>query len=186
MSLRVEQLCAGWLVREKGMVIEAHSTSSIILGGSQIIVVDTSDTLLRPDIIRSLDRLGIKEGDVDVVINTHGHPDHCSNNDLFRNAAILAHPAEGVPRSSPEVKLEEGVRTVLTPGHTAGSIAVFVEGEKRTAIAGDALPTRDNYVKMVPPGHNYDPELALASMRRIIEWAEVVVPGHGPAFDVVH
>jgi glyoxylase-like metal-dependent hydrolase (beta-lactamase superfamily II) len=188
-KLTVKQLCEGWLVRERGVVLEAHSTSSIILGGKQVIVVDTSDRTLRPKVITTLNELGVRAEDVNIVVNTHLHPDHVSNNDLFPNATVLFHEAEG-RRSSREIgsgiDLAEGVRVIHTPGHTRGSVSVLVEGDVRTAIAGDAIPTKDNYTKMVPPGSNYDPELAMRSMERIIEWAQVIVPGHGPAFEVVH
>jgi glyoxylase-like metal-dependent hydrolase (beta-lactamase superfamily II) len=49
-------------------------------------------------------------------------------------------------------------------------------------MAGDALPTADNYVAWVPPGINYDTEVALESMRHIVELADTIVPGHGPPF----
>ncbi|MCE5297231.1 MAG: MBL fold metallo-hydrolase, partial [Euryarchaeota archaeon] len=78
-KLKVRQLCEGWLVRERGVVLEAHSTSSIILGGKQVIVVDTSDRTLRPKVIETLSELGVRAEDVDVVVNTHLHPDHVSN-----------------------------------------------------------------------------------------------------------
>ncbi|MFA5312931.1 MAG: MBL fold metallo-hydrolase [Methanomassiliicoccales archaeon] len=189
-SLTVKQLCVGWLVRESGIVLEAHSTSSIILGGRQVIVVDTSDRSLRPKVMETLGELGLRVEDVDIVVNTHLHSDHSANNDLFPNAKVLSHEAEGRRGDAPDIgggiELEEGVRVVHTPGHTPGSVSVFIDGERRTVIAGDAIPTRDNYVKMVPPGLNYDPVLAMRSMEMIVGWAEVIVPGHGPAFEVVH
>jgi glyoxylase-like metal-dependent hydrolase (beta-lactamase superfamily II) len=43
----------------------------------------------------------------------------------------------------------------------------------------------DNYLKWVPPGINIDPELALNSMRKIVDWADVVVPGHDKPFRIV-
>jgi len=43
---------------------------------------------------------------------------------------------------------------------------------------GIYLPTFDNFHRMVPPGINYDPRLALRSMKRIISSADVVIPGH--------
>ncbi|MCE5296562.1 MAG: MBL fold metallo-hydrolase [Euryarchaeota archaeon] len=188
-KLTVKQLCEGWLVRERGMVLEAHSTSSIILGGKLVVVVDTSDWTLRSKVIETLSELGIKGGDVDVVVNTHLHPDHVSNNDLFPNAIVIFHEAEGrrgVRDIGSAMELDEGVRIVHTPGHTRGSVSVLVEAEVRTAIAGDAIPTKDNYTKRLPPALNYDPDLAMRSMERMIEWADVIVPGHGPAFEVVH
>ncbi|WP_411978069.1 N-acyl homoserine lactonase family protein [Streptomyces phaeochromogenes] len=42
----------------------------------------------------ALTRLGVRAEDVDLVINTHLHWDHCSNNDAFPDAEILVQRAE--------------------------------------------------------------------------------------------
>lgn len=42
----------------------------------------------------ALARLGVQADDVDLVVNTHLHWDHCSNNDVFRNAEFLVQRAE--------------------------------------------------------------------------------------------
>ncbi|MEU6644079.1 N-acyl homoserine lactonase family protein [Saccharomonospora sp. NPDC046836] len=47
---------------------------------------------MRPE--NALARLGVNPDDVDIVVNTHLHWDHCSNNHLFRNAEILVQRAE--------------------------------------------------------------------------------------------
>ncbi|WP_049746143.1 N-acyl homoserine lactonase family protein [Mycolicibacterium goodii] len=41
-----------------------------------------------------LERLDVSADEVDLVVNTHLHWDHCSNNDAFRNAEILVQRAE--------------------------------------------------------------------------------------------
>jgi len=51
-------------------------------------------------------------------------------------------------------------------------------------IAGDALPTQNNYFKWVPPGINYDPHIALASMERIVALADIVIPGHDQPLEI--
>ncbi|MEE2058439.1 N-acyl homoserine lactonase family protein [Rhodococcus artemisiae] len=42
----------------------------------------------------ALARVGVRPGEVDLVINTHLHWDHCSNNDVFGNAEILVQRSE--------------------------------------------------------------------------------------------
>lgn len=42
----------------------------------------------------ALEPFGLKPGDIDIVINTHLHWDHCFNNDLFPNAKILVQAEE--------------------------------------------------------------------------------------------
>jgi glyoxylase-like metal-dependent hydrolase (beta-lactamase superfamily II) len=75
-----------------------------------------------------------------------------------------------------------GVRIVHTPGHTMGSVSVFVKADQRYAIAGDAVPKYGNFEKMVPPRINVDEKLALESIKMIIRYADVIIPGHDPPF----
>jgi len=42
----------------------------------------------------ALARLGVRPEEIDTVINTHLHWDHCTNNDLFPNATIYVQRAE--------------------------------------------------------------------------------------------
>ncbi len=188
MTNRIELLCAGRIRKEGGMVLEAHSSSTLILSDGLNIVVDTGSRELRGAIVDSLGRIGIEPEEVGIVVNTHLHHDHCANNDLFREAELMAHAAEGPGRGYRRVEegteISPGVRIVHTPGHSRGSISVFVEAELRYAVCGDALPTRDNYLKWVPPGLNYDSSLALESMKRIVEFADFVVPGHDAPFRI--
>ena len=182
----VAVVCEGFLLKENGMVKEAHSTSTLILS-DQIILVDTTSPAYRARLMDGLERRGVAPSDVDIVVSTHLHHDHVSNNDLFPQALFLARREEAPPPGYETVardgEVAEKVSLMHTPGHTLGSMSVVVEAEDgRYVLAGDALPTRDNYEKWVPPGLNVGPELALASMRRIVETAEIIVPGHGPAF----
>jgi len=90
-----------------------------------------------------------------------------------------------------------------TPGHSMDSISVVVDSrmvhsgivvsEKANspvlsgqviAIAGDALPTFGNYVKMVPPALHVNRELAISSMSKILRVADIVIPGHDHPFSV--
>lgn len=181
-------LVPGRIRKEEGIILEAHSSVSLVGCGGLNILVDSGSPEHRERLISALERNHLSTSDIDVVVSTHLHGDHTANNDLFTDARKLAR-AEEIPPREYEAVLEDeelcdGVTLVHVPGHTRGSMAVFVEGERRYVIAGDALPTRDNYLKWVPPGLNYDPETALRSMKRIIDFAEVVVPGHGPAFEV--
>jgi glyoxylase-like metal-dependent hydrolase (beta-lactamase superfamily II) len=69
-----------------------------------------------------------------------------------------------------------------TPGHTLESISVVCDSSKRIVMAGDALPLMGNYLKWVPPRLHVDRGLAMKSMARIVEVADLVVPGHDSPF----
>lgn len=186
--IRVVQLVPGMIRRQNGMVLEAHSSVTLVSTPGSKMVVDTSTVENRELLVSRLEFHGLALEDVDTVINTHLHMDHSGNNDLFSEARFLAHVDEIPPRPYEPVlenmELVEGVELIHTPGHTRGSMTVLVQADKRYAIAGDALPTKDNYGKWVPPNLNYHPQLALRSMERIVEMADVIVPGHDEAFPV--
>jgi glyoxylase-like metal-dependent hydrolase (beta-lactamase superfamily II) len=114
--------------------------------------------------------------------------DHIGCNDVFSEARLVAHPLEDPPIGTLKVdgpmKILPGVELIPTPGHSRGSLSVLVEAEKRYAIVGDAIPTRSNFEQRVPPFINFDRALAVRSMEMILDWAEVIVPGHDSPFEV--
>lgn len=205
---KVSVLKPGSLVRnESGNILDARSSVVLVISGSRKIIVDTG--LVGEDglIIDALARKGLRPQDIDTVINTHLHPDHCGNNHLFSHALRLM-PADG------EI-IAPGVWAMATPGHTLDSISIVVEATKSYSemasvianvianvtanvtanvatniiavvlvIAGDALPTINNFLKGVPPALHMDRNLAVSSMSRIIEIADIVVPGHDKPFSV--
>ncbi|MDH7508822.1 MAG: MBL fold metallo-hydrolase [Methanomassiliicoccales archaeon] len=187
-GMTVEVLCEGMIRKAGGFVVEAHSSSTLIYNDEMKVIVDTSSPAYREKILASLRNLGIGCDEIDVVVLTHLHHDHAGNNDLFANAQFIAHASEYPPdqftKIYSDIDLSEGVRIVHTPGHTRGSISVFVKSGSKFAIVGDALPTKDNYTKWLPPGIHYDASEALESMRRIVSFADYVVPGHDRLFKV--
>ncbi len=168
---------------------------TLITTGSVKIIVDTG--LCGEDrlIMEALARKGLTPGDIDLLVNTHSHPDHIGNNHLFSKAKLL-HPKEGDIIAS-------GVFIIETPGHTLDSISVVAtmtitgaNGKRNSekiscnqateviVIAGDALPIFNNYLKEVPPALHIDRELAVSSMFKILRIADIVIPGHDLPFSV--
>lgn len=180
---RVEVLCPGMIVRDGPVVLEARSSATLVSRNGRHMLVDTSGPENRQALMGALSSRGLSPSDIHAVVLTHAHGDHEGNLGMFPNAKLLAHRNEGGEISG-ELPLEvwEGVRLVHTPGHTPGSISVIVDAEVVYAIAGDAIPTEDNVRKWVPPGHHYDRRKAMESMSLLVSIADVVVPGHGPAF----
>ncbi|MDR1405159.1 MAG: MBL fold metallo-hydrolase [Candidatus Methanoplasma sp.] len=188
--IRLDVLAVGSLRRDgEGKILDAHSSSVLIRSGESTVVADTGTEYMRPAIKTSFRQIGIFPRDVDTVVLTHSHSDHTGNIGMFEGADILIHEDEcmNVPGSRPvdlDRELAPGVRAVHTPGHTSGSVSIFIEADKRYVIAGDAVPTRSNCEKMLPPAVNIDPDLALESIKRITKYADVIIPGHGPPFPV--
>lgn len=191
MVISVEVACEGYLIKENGVLVEAHSTSAVIVGGVHTILVDTSSHHLRHRLLAGLRSLDLGPQDIDVLVSTHLHPDHIGNNDLFphavRYARVEEEPDPTYSKIKEDIDLMPGVRLFHTPGHTRGSMSVDVRTpEGRYVIAGDAMPTKDNFDKWVTPRIKYDEEAALKSMKRITYLADIIVPGHGAAFPVDH
>lgn len=190
----IDVLVLGYLERfEDGSVNlkETWSTSSLIrTDDGHVIVVDTSSDFMRSPIKSAFKQIGkIFPDDVDMVVLTHCHTDHIGNVSLFKNAAVYVH--EGEECTIPNVKIvkedteiAKGVRLVHTPGHSNGSMSVFVEADRRYAIVGDAAPLKDNFTKRIIPALHTDAEAARASLEKIAEWADVIVPGHDKPFKV--
>jgi glyoxylase-like metal-dependent hydrolase (beta-lactamase superfamily II) len=187
-DIEVKVLCEGRIVRGGKAILEAHSSVTMVTWPEHIMIVDTSDADYRPRVIDALSANEVDPDQVDIVVNTHLHPDHCANNDLFAYAIQMVHEMEGPNRRFVPVtkdhELYPGIALVHTPGHTPGTMSVFVEAERRYAIVGDAIPTFENVRRWVPPGIADDGEAALRSMRKIVSFADVVVPGHDAPFAV--
>lgn len=155
-----------------GRILDAISSVTLIVAGEIRLVVDTARPRDAGEILQALRTISISPEQVTCLVNTHSHPDHCGNNHLFSRAARLRDGDDVAP----------GVWIMATPGHTTDSISVVVEAMERVVVAGDALPTYGNFLKRVPPAIHIDRAQAVLSMERILELADLVVPGHDRPF----
>ncbi|HOO53675.1 MAG TPA: MBL fold metallo-hydrolase [Methanothrix sp.] len=171
----------GHLERDaEGNILDARSSVTLILAPSKKIIVDTGLEDEADLIKKRLAELGLSPEEVDLVINTHDHADHCGNNRLFTRAQVLL--GKGGRRLKEGEVVAPGVWIMETPGHTLDSISVVCESSRKIVVAGDALPLMGNYLKWVPPRLHVDRDLAMESMARIVEIADLVVPGHDSPF----
>ncbi len=127
---------------------------------------------------------------------THEHGDHHFGLRHFPQARWLAAPpvAEALNGSGAYQRPVEAVAGTLlgeieivpTPGHTMShhSLAFTCEGQ-RVVIAADAVMTRDFFRERRGYFNSADFEAAGASIERVAEIADVVVPGHDNYF-LVH
>ena len=168
-------------------VIEPICGAVTLIKGKKNIIVDTGNLGYESDIIKELKKNHTKPEQIDYVINTHRHFDHCSNNYLFKNAERVTERSIWYPdkkvevyKSIDDIKIPR-VRLIATPGHQPEHISVFVKAEKTYIIAGDAIEPqriRNNFYK-------YNPNRAqiIASIKKIFRIADVIIPGHGPMLD---
>ena len=185
-----------------------YSTNSLLTVGNNRILIDTGPASRRSVLYRALQSRNLGPEDIDMVILTHMHWDHCQNTDLFPNARVLLHPTEMDYALSPnrhdhaaaqymaetisKIKVElvsegdqvvEGVSVIETPGHTKGHISVLVESEgEKLLLAGDAMPDGGTVSRGLPYNIFWDVEDARESVEKMIHTSQVFYPGHDRPF----
>lgn len=70
------------------------STCTLVTDGKLHAVVDTGLSLQESAILEALAERHLTPGDIDLVINTHLHVDHCGNNAMFPRATIFMSQTE--------------------------------------------------------------------------------------------
>ena len=166
-----------------------RTASSVVLvrDGDALIVADPGMVRSRSLILDSLRKLDVAPEAVTHVFLSHHHPDHTMNVALFPNAEVvdfwarykddlwLDMPGDGY-RLSPKAQLW------LTPGHTQEDASLIVEADDGVYAMthcwwhGDRTPEIDPYCR--------DQAVLAGSRKRLLEAADVVVPGHGAPFRV--
>jgi N-acyl homoserine lactone hydrolase len=160
------------------------------------------------NVIAGLAALDLGPDDIDLVVNSHFHPDHCGCNAFFAKATVLVHTRELEAARAPG-SAERGylsaewdhpipIRTVAAehdvfgdgrvvllplPGHTPGTIAALAVLERSGAflLASDALSLRATLDRGIVPRNTWNSEKFLASLaeiRRIEATGATIVCGH--------
>ncbi|MCL5266088.1 MAG: N-acyl homoserine lactonase family protein [Chloroflexi bacterium] len=144
-----------------------------------------------------LRKLGVAPDDIDYVVNSHLHFDHCCGNRLFPNATFVMSKAElrhafvpdpwerlGYDRTlvdMPGAKMEllelngydyelvPGVTLIETPGHSAGHLAVVVKlgSEPPIVFPVDIAWSKENLEQKQLMGLHIDPAELLHSMVKV-------------------
>jgi glyoxylase-like metal-dependent hydrolase (beta-lactamase superfamily II) len=161
--------------------------SSVVLirDGDALIVADPGMVARRSLILDPLAALDVAPEAVTHVFLSHHHPDHTVNIALFPNAEVvdfwaryrddlwLDHDGDGY-RLSPRSQLW------LTPGHTEEDATLVVEAEDAVYALthlwwrGDRTPEVDPLA--------WDQAALERGRVRVLEIADVVIPGHGAPF----
>jgi glyoxylase-like metal-dependent hydrolase (beta-lactamase superfamily II) len=161
------------------------STCSLVRDGPAIIVVDPGLAPSQAAILDPLRALGVEASDVTDVILSHHHPDHALNVALFAEARVHDHWAiydfagrwDDVEAEGRE--LAPSVRLLRTPGHSAEDISTMVG-----TADGIVVLTHLWWTEAGPAEDPYAPDAAVlhASRGRVLDLADVIVPGHGAPF----
>lgn len=149
----------------------------LVITGTEVILVDTGvaagtpliekrfEPHIRP-VERELARFGLTVEEVDVIVNSHLHFDHCGNNRLFPRAEVFIQQAElEVARTTPytirewfdydrvrihpvagDAKITTDVELIASPGHTPGHQSVLAKTDVGSVlVAAQAAFTADEY-----------------------------------------
>ena len=183
--------------------------SSVVLvwGPGGPILFDTGAYGARPALLKGLARHGLKPADVKTVFLSHLHYDHAHNIDLFPEARIVVsrreweyaenpHPQDlAVPwlmrdalrRHELELidgdgQLAAGIRYIPAPGHTPGCFALVLDTADKgcVVLAGDALKYAKEAIIRACDAAFDTVEAGTASIGRILDMADRIVPGHFP------
>ena len=159
-------------------------TVCLIRDGDHVIVVDPGMVPSRAAILDPLGELGVSPRDVTDVVLSHHHPDHTVNIALFGEIPVhdfqaVYHRDRWDARGADGVHLTPSVWLLATPGHTPQDLSVLVGTAEHVVVLThlwwtDQGPLDDPYAP--------DPEALRAQRERVLALADLVVPGHGPAF----
>jgi glyoxylase-like metal-dependent hydrolase (beta-lactamase superfamily II) len=180
---RVNVLHAGY-VDDNGGELHVGSTVTLIIDGDAVIIVDPGMVADRSALLAALEGHGPGPRDVTDVVFSHHHPDHTVNAALFPAARIHDHWAtyhgdRWVDRDADGAELSPSVRLLRTPGHSAEDVTTVASTKDGVhacthAWWGEHGPADDPYAP--------DREALRAARERILAFATVIIPGHGPAF----
>ncbi|MBD3354390.1 MBL fold metallo-hydrolase [Candidatus Woesearchaeota archaeon] len=173
-----------WNKNKSNILDEICSTITLLKAENskeKNIIIDTGNLGYEDEITKALKKENLNPEDIDYVINTHSHQDHCSNNYLFRNAkriigkSIWLQDKSHIQYNSAEDINIPGIKLISTPGHKPSHISVIAESDKNTyVIAGDAINLQAiNSGKA--PNQDY-----IDSTKKILNTADIIIPGHGP------
>ena len=160
------------------------------------------------NLIGGLAALGFKPEDIDVVVNSHLHTDHCGCNEFFSRATVMCHALE-LEAATAEDAEQNGFlerdwkhpmpietfdaqrdlfgdgRIVLLPlpGHTPGTSAALVSLDRagRFLLVSDVVALRHNLERDHSPKNTWNLDLAAksrAEIRRVEAAGATVVFGH--------
>jgi glyoxylase-like metal-dependent hydrolase (beta-lactamase superfamily II) len=141
--------------------------------------------------------------DIDIIIHTHLHNDHCENDYKCSRAKVFVqkkeleffrkpHPIDHryfpdllddveVVTVEGDQEIVPGISVMFTPGHTPGGQSVVVNTKKGKAVITGFCCNDQNFPAsgpIVPPGVHLDLIEAYDSVQRVKEMADILIPLH--------
>lgn len=155
------------------------------------------------DFEEALETVGVKPEEIELIIHTHLHNDHCENDYKCPNARIVVQKAEyeffrnphpidhryypdlldglNVELVEGDVALRDGLDLFFTPGHTPGGQSVAVQTAAGRAVITGFCCNAQNFPADGPavcPGVHLDAIQAYESAQRVRQWGDMLLPLH--------
>ncbi|GAB7541258.1 N-acyl homoserine lactonase family protein [Cupriavidus sp. 8B] len=160
------------------------------------------------NVVSELATLGLVPEDIDVVVNSHFHSDHCGCNEFFKRATVFCHHKELEAAQGPDAIQNgyvpadwqhpmptvaiDGERDVFgdgrlmlvpLPGHTPGTLGAVatLARDGSFLLAADAVALRANLDREVMPRNTWNPDIAMESLqeiKRLERSGSTVIFGH--------
>jgi glyoxylase-like metal-dependent hydrolase (beta-lactamase superfamily II) len=200
-GVRIDAPLIGWFVdgASKRILIDTGGPDPIEVPRRAPYRRDEKDT-----IERALENLGLKCDQIDIVIITHLHWDHCGGVNKFPQAQIIVQEEELAEAKSPlplfyhndfkkyvedthyivvsgDKQIVEGVSVHLTPGHTYGLQGVLINtGKQRYFIASDTVGLFECMERkpFLVSGVYVDLRKYYESLTKIVKLSATILPGH--------
>lgn len=202
--------------RRYGRRIWLPMWSFLVQGDGRNILVDTGleDFITPPEFTEetgltpltmeeALAQHNLTPADIDIVVNTHLHDDHCGNNLLFQGAEFYIqqkeiafcrapHPLDyrydsdlidnlNVKPVDGDFELAPGINLIFTPGHTPGCQTVCIETAEGPFIIPGFCCNKENFPANGPaacPGVHCDAYQAFDTAQRVKNMEGTILPLH--------
>jgi N-acyl homoserine lactone hydrolase len=151
----------------------------------------------------ALATVALRPEEIDIIIHTHLHNDHCENDYRCTNAEVYVQKAEldflrnphpidhryypdilddvNIVEIEGDTNILDGIDVIFSPGHTVGGQSVSVNTSKGKAIITGFCCNEMNFPKTGPaiaPGVHINVADAYDSIQKIHEMADILIPIH--------
>lgn len=188
-------LVEGYVTKKQG-ILYASSTVVLLQDSGTMIIVDPG--LDRQLLRHALEKWDVSSDDIGYVVLTHPHPDHTLLAGVFQKAKTLdskyiysydgsmADTGDKIPGTDIEILFTSGhdiidcsfVFNTREYGRVAvvGDVFWYNDGEKQEKNMDDLINREDTYA--------YNMTNLIQSRKRVLEYSDWIIPGHGKMFHV--
>jgi hydroxyacylglutathione hydrolase len=172
-----------------------NNCNSFFIDGAKKILIDPGHRHLFQHVKRGLAQIETTPEQIDVVLVTHGHPDHLEMVGSFGPSTrwamsridyefVMKYIGSPVEFPKPAFFIQEGDLTlgdktfqaILTPGHSPGSISLYWP-EKKVLFTGDVVFSQSIGRTDLPGGSGKQLKESISRLAELD--VEVLCPGHG-------